>query len=85
MNKVVIYSSGHCPYCVMAKQLLDRKGVAYDEIRVDQHPEKREEMMQKSQRRTVPQIFINGKAVGGYTDLVDIDRSGQLDALLINN
>lgn len=82
MNKVTIYSSGHCPYCVMAKQLLDRKGVVYDEIRVDQHPEKREEMMQKSQRRTVPQIFINGKAVGGYTDLVDIDRSGQLDALL---
>lgn len=85
MNKVIIYSSGHCPYCVMAKQLLDRKGVVYDEIRVDQHPEKREEMMQKSQRRTVPQIFINGKAVGGYTDLVDIDRSGQLDALLANN
>jgi glutaredoxin 3 len=85
MNKVIIYSSGHCPYCVMAKQLLDRKGVVYDEIRVDQHPEKREEMMQKSQRRTVPQIFINGKAVGGYTDLVDIDRSGRLDALLTNN
>ncbi|MDO8827331.1 glutaredoxin 3 [Methylophaga sp.] len=85
MNKVIIYSSGHCPYCVMAKQLLDRKGVVYDEIRVDQHPEKREEMMQKSQRRTVPQIFINGKAVGGYTDLVDIDRTGQLDALLTNN
>jgi|TARA_R100001143_G_scaffold13061_4_gene14599 glutaredoxin 3 len=69
----------------MAKQLLDRKGISYDEIRVDQHPEKREEMMQKSQRRTVPQIFINGKAVGGYTDLVDIDRSGQLDALLTKN
>ena len=69
----------------MAKQLLDRKGVSYDEIRVDQHPEKRQEMMQKSQQRTVPQIFINGKSLGGYTDLVDIDRSGQLDVLLTNN
>jgi|TARA_R110000851_G_scaffold133530_4_gene268455 glutaredoxin 3 len=69
----------------MAKQLLDRKGVSYDEIRVDQHPEKRQEMMQKSQQRTVPQIFINGKSMGGYTDLVDIDRSGQLDVLLTNN
>jgi glutaredoxin 3 len=69
----------------MAKQLLDRKGVSYDEIRVDLHPEKREEMMQKSQRRTVPQIFINGKATGGYTDLVEIDRSGQLDTLLTKN
>lgn len=85
MNKVIIYSSAHCPYCSMAKQLLDRKGVSYDEIRVDQHPEKREEMMQKSQRRTVPQIFINGKAMGGYTDLVEIDRAGQLDALLAKN
>jgi glutaredoxin 3 len=85
MNKVVIYSSAHCPYCTMAKQLLDRKGVSYDEIRVDLHPEKREEMMQKSQRRTVPQIFINGKAMGGYTDLVEIDRSGQLDTLLKKN
>lgn len=85
MNKIVIYSSAHCPYCTMAKQLLDRKGVSYDEIRVDLHPEKREEMMQKSQRRTVPQIFINGKAMGGYTDLVEIDRSGQLDTLLTKN
>lgn len=47
MSKVIIYSSAHCPYCTMAKQLLDRKGVSYDEIRVDQHPEKRQEMMQK--------------------------------------
>ena len=85
MSKVIIYSSAHCPYGTMAKQLLDRKGVSYDEIRVDQHPEKRQEMMQKSQQRTVPQIFINGKSLGGYTDLVDIDRSGQLDVLLTNN
>lgn len=69
----------------MAKQLLDRKGIPYEEIRVDKSPEKHAEMMKKSQRRTVPQIFINDNAVGGYTDLVEIDRSGQLDALLTKN
>lgn len=66
----------------MAKQLLDRKGVEYQEIRVDLDPSRREEMMQKSRQRTVPQIFINNKAVGGYTDLVAIDRAKQLDSLL---
>ncbi|MCX4188437.1 glutaredoxin 3 [Methylophaga sp. OBS4] len=80
--KVIVYSSAHCPYCVMAKQLLERKGVQYTEIRVDLDPEKRQEMMAKSQQRTVPQIFINNKAIGGYTDLVAIDRSQQLDGLL---
>ncbi len=82
MAKVIVYSSAHCPYCVMAKQLLERKGVDFKEIRVDLDPSKREEMMKKSQQRTVPQIFINNKAVGGYTDLVAIDRAKQLDGLL---
>jgi glutaredoxin 3 len=66
----------------MAKQLLDRKGVKYDEIRVDMDPSKREEMMQKSKQRTVPQIFINNKAIGGYTDMLALDRAKQLDDLL---
>lgn len=82
MAKVVVYSSAHCPYCTMAKQLLERKGVKYSEIRVDLDPAKREEMMKKSKQRTVPQIFINDKSVGGYTDLVAIDRSQQLDSML---
>lgn len=82
MAKVVVYSSAHCPYCVMAKQLLDRKGVDYQEIRVDLEPSRREEMMQKSRQRTVPQIFINNKAIGGYTDLLAIDRAKELDGLL---
>ncbi|MBE0440092.1 MAG: glutaredoxin 3 [Gammaproteobacteria bacterium] len=82
MAKVEIYSSAHCPYCAMAKQLLDRKGVAYDEIRVDLDPGKRQEMMTKSRQRTVPQIFINNEAIGGYTDLVAIERAKRLDALL---
>jgi len=79
---VIVYSSAHCPYCVMAKQLLERKGVNFKEIRVDLDPSKREEMMQKSRQRTVPQIFINNKAIGGYTDLVAMDRAKQLDSLL---
>ena len=82
MADVIVYSSAHCPYCVMAKQLLERKGVPFREIRVDLEPAKREEMMQKSQRRTVPQIFINDQAVGGYTDLLAIDRANKLDQML---
>ncbi|HET8807443.1 MAG: glutaredoxin 3 [Methylophaga sp.] len=82
MANVIVYSSAHCPYCVMAKQLLERKGVAFQEIRVDLEPAKREEMMQKSKQRTVPQIFINDQAVGGYTDLLAIDRANKLDQML---
>jgi glutaredoxin 3 len=82
MAKVEIYSTGICPYCTMAKQLFDRKGVEYTEIRVDLEPDKRQEMMQKSRQRTVPQIFINNEAIGGYTDLVAIDRAKKLDDLL---
>ena len=82
MANVIVYSSAHCPYCVMAKQLLERKGVAFQEIRVDLEPAKRQEMMQKSKQRTVPQIFINDQAVGGYTDLLAIERAKQLDQML---
>ena len=67
----------------MAKQLFDRKGVEYTEVRVDLEPAKRQEMMQKSRQRTVPQIFINDKAIGGYTDLVAIDREKKLDDMLV--
>jgi glutaredoxin 3 len=74
-----------CPFCVMAKQLLDRKGVAYTEIRVDLDPTKRQEMMKKSRQRTVPQIFINDESIGGYTDLVAINNSKRLDSLLVQS
>ena len=67
---------------MMAKQFLDRRGVDYQEIRIDIDPEKRQEMMKKSRRRTVPQIFINNEAIGGYTDLIAIDKSNRLDGLL---
>jgi len=80
--KIEVYSSAHCPFCVMAKRLLDRKGVVYEEILVDLDPAKRQEMMKKSRQRTVPQIFINNEAIGGYTDLVAIDNSQRLDSML---
>ena len=82
MAKVDVYSTAQCPYCVMAKQLLERKGVSYNEIRVDKNQEKRQEMMTKSRQRTVPQIFINDESVGGYTDLLGLDRAKKLDGLL---
>lgn len=85
MAKVEIYSTAICPYCVMAKQFFDRKGVEYTEIRIDLEPEQRQEMMQKSQQRAVPQIFINNEAIGGYTDLVAIDRESRLDSLLFES
>ncbi len=82
MAKVLVYSSAHCGYCVQAKHLLDEKGVAYDEIRVDLDSAEREKMMTLSGQRTVPQIFINDKPIGGFTDLAQLARSGELDALL---
>ncbi|NQZ53718.1 MAG: glutaredoxin 3 [Piscirickettsiaceae bacterium] len=82
MAKVEVYSSALCPYCVMAKKLLDRKGIEYTEIRIDADPAKRQEMMVKSQQRTVPQIFINNEAIGGYTDLLALDKSQQLASML---
>lgn len=79
---IEIYTTAVCPYCVRAKALLDRKGVNYTEIRVDEDPHKRDEMMVRSQRRTVPQIFINGTSIGGYDDLHALDKAGKLDLLL---
>lgn len=82
MAKVEVYSSAHCPYCAMAKQLLERKGIQYAEIRVDTDPAKHQAMMSKSRQRTLPQVFINNKAIGGYADLVALDKSQQLAGVL---
>ena len=79
---VTVYSTRVCPYCVRAKALLDAKHVAYTEVLVDQDPEKRAEMMQKSGRRTVPQIFVGEHHVGGFDDLYLLDKNGGLDPLL---
>ncbi|MCX7091327.1 MAG: glutaredoxin 3 [Legionellales bacterium] len=81
---VVIYSSAICPYCDRAKLLLKKKNIAFTEIRVDEHPEKRIEMQNKSERQSVPQIFIGDHHVGGCDDLYALEAAGQLDPLLNN-
>jgi glutaredoxin 3 len=83
MEKVLMYSTGVCPYCDRAERLLMRKGVQkIEKVRVDLHPELRIEMMEKTGRRTVPQIYINEVYVGGYDDLAALDQAGELDELL---
>lgn len=82
MKSVRMYSSGLCPYCVMAKRLLSGKGVNFQEIRVDEEQGQREEMMRVTGRRTVPQIFVGETHVGGFDDLAALDRAGRLDPLL---
>ncbi|HHL3493575.1 TPA: glutaredoxin 3 [Legionella pneumophila] len=82
MNEVILYTTGYCPYCIKAKELLDKKKVIYTEIRVDLQPALREEMIQKSGRRTVPQIFINSQAIGGCDDLYALEAQGTLNELL---
>ena len=83
MPKVLMYATAVCPYCVRAEQLLRRKGITdIEKVRVDLDPVRRDEMMEKTGRRTVPQIFIGEQHVGGCDDLYDLDRAGQLDPLL---
>ena len=82
MSKVVMYTTGVCPFCIMAKRIFDDLNVPYVEIRVDQHPEKRQEMMKITNRRTVPQVFIGDRHVGGCDDMQDALRSGQLKVWL---
>jgi len=83
MSKVLMYSTAVCPYCVRAEQLLTRKGVTdIEKVRVDLDPGRREEMMQRTGRRTVPQIFIGETHVGGCDDLYELEHQGKLDSLL---
>jgi len=82
MAKVLMYSTGVCPFCLMAERLLKSKGVEIEKVRVDLEPERRQEMMQRTGRRTVPQIYVGERHVGGYDDLAALDRAGGLDPLL---
>lgn len=82
MSQVTVYTTQHCPYCLSAKSLLARKGVTAIEIDVETSPQRLAEMLQRSQRRTVSQIFIGDRHVGGFDDLASLDRKGELDALL---
>ncbi len=83
MPKVEIYTKQTCAYCDRAKQLLDHKGVKYTEIPIDQDQQALEQMLSRSLgRRTVPQIFINDRAIGGCDDLYALDQAGRLDSIL---
>jgi glutaredoxin 3 len=82
MPEVTMYCTAVCPYCVMAERLLLGKGVEVTKIRVDLEPDRRVEMMTRTGRRTVPQIYIGNTHVGGFDDLSALDRAGGLDPLL---
>ena len=82
MVEVTMYSTRICPYCVMAEKLLAKKGVSPEKIMLDDDPARREEMVRRAGRTTVPQIFIGERHVGGYTDLAALDLKGELERLL---
>jgi glutaredoxin 3 len=83
MSRIVVYATPFCGFCHAAKRLLARKDQSFDEIDVSGDPEKRNEMISRAfGRRTVPQIFIDGRHIGGYQELAELDRAGKLDPLL---
>jgi glutaredoxin 3 len=82
MTKVQIYSKQQCPYCVRAKGLLDRKGVAYEEIDVENDDAKRAWLVEATGQRTVPQVFVDGRSLGGFVDIDALDKAGKLDPIL---
>jgi glutaredoxin 3 len=85
MPNITMYTTAVCPYCMNAERLLLNKGITeINKIRIDLQPEKRDEMMQKTGRRTVPQIYIDDRHIGGFDDLRALDLAGELDPLLAN-
>ncbi|WP_339490279.1 glutaredoxin 3 [Pseudomonas sp. EL_65y_Pfl2_R95] len=82
MSHVTLYTTQHCPYCLNAKSLLARKGASTTEIDVASSPQRLAEMLHKSKRRSVPQIFIGDRHIGGFDELASLERKGELDALL---
>ncbi|NEX17569.1 MAG: glutaredoxin 3 [Halochromatium sp.] len=82
MPIVQMYATAFCPYCVRARRLLKQKGIEFEEIRVDKDGEQMRTMIQRSQRTSVPQIFIDERHIGGYDDMAALDRAGKLDPLL---
>jgi glutaredoxin 3 len=79
---IEMFIKGTCPYCIGARRLLASKGQTWDEVDLGEHPERREEMVRRSGRTTVPQIWIDGRHVGGFDDLSALDATGELDRLL---
>lgn len=85
MKNITIYTKKICPFCVRAKELLDQKGAIYQEISIDNDAVKRQEMIDKSGRHTVPQIFIDDTAIGGCDAILSLDHQGKLDTMLQSN
>ena len=82
MAAVKIYTKTSCPACVLAKQILDQKGVSFEEFVMDDKPEELQALIKETNMKTVPQIFINGHLIGGCSDMIDLDKKNQLDILL---
>lgn len=82
MAKVQVYSKQQCPYCVKAKSLLTKKGVAFEEIDVENDDERRAWLVETTGQRTVPQVFVDGRPLGGFSDLDALDKAGKLDPIL---
>ena len=82
MSKVKVYTKKNCPYCVRARSLLDRKGVAYEEIDAGTDDALRNWLTETTGQRTVPQIFVGDRSLGGFTDIDALDRQGRLDSIL---
>ena len=82
MSSITIYTSAYCTYCRRAKKLLEAKQMDYEEVRLDEDAEKRKEMVEKLNWRTVPMIFVNEQFIGGYDQLAALERSGELDRML---
>ncbi len=80
--KVVMYGTAYCPYCSAARMLLKKKNIDYEDLSIMDDGERRAEMENKSGRRTVPQIFIDDRPIGGFDDLYELDRRGELDRIL---
>lgn len=80
--RVVIYTTRLCPYCLLARRLLEANGVVYEEIAIDDDVSLRDEVTQRSGQRTVPQIFVDDRPIGGYSQLVTLKRTGQLNRVL---
>ena len=82
MATVKIYTKSSCPACDLAKQILNHKGVSFEEFIMDDNPEELKSLIEKTNMRTVPQIFINDHLIGGCSDMIDLDKKNQLDILL---
>lgn len=85
MAEVKIYTTATCPYCIRAKGLLNRKKIAFEEIDVEDNPGLRSWLLSATKQRTVPQVFINGKSIGGCDDLFALDRAGKLDTMVASS